>query len=50
MKFDFKNILIGIVIGVLGTIIVVCLLNDIVIDIQIGDKLEEQSSKTGLIE
>ena len=41
MKFDFKNILIGIIIGVLGTLIVGCLLNDVYIDIQVGNKLEE---------
>ena len=37
MKFDFKNILIGIIIGVLGTIVIVCLLNDVYIDVRIGD-------------
>ena len=38
MKFNFKNILIGIIIGILGTIIVGCLFNDVSIDIQIGDR------------
>ncbi len=37
MKFDFKNIVIGFVIGILSTIIVGCLLSDIYIDIRIGD-------------
>ena len=49
MKFDFKNILIGIIIGVLSTIIVGCLLNDFYIDIRVGD-IEEISNKTDLIE
>ena len=48
MKYNFKNILIGIIIGVLGTIIVGCLLNDVYIDIQVGD-IEEISNKTNLI-
>ena len=37
MKFDFKNILLGIIIGVLGTIIIGCLLNDVYIDVRVGD-------------
>ena len=41
MKFDFKNILIGIIIGVLGTIIVRCLINDVYINIQVGNNTEE---------
>ena len=41
MKFDFKNILIGIIIGVLGTIIVGCLINDVYINIQVGNNTEE---------
>ena len=48
MKFDFKNILIGIIIGVLGTLIVGCLLNDVYIDIRVGDT-EEITNKTDLI-
>ena len=48
MKFDFKNIFIGIIIGVLGTIIAECLLNDVYIDIRVGD-IEEISSETNLI-
>ena len=45
---DFKNILIGIIIGVLGTIIVGCLLNDVYIDVRVGD-IEEITNKTDLI-
>ena len=41
MKLDFKNIIIGIVIGVLGTLVISLLLTDIYIDIRIGD-IEEQ--------
>ena len=44
MTFDFKNILIGIIIGVLGTIVVGCFLNDIYIDVRVGD-IEELSTK-----
>ena len=46
MKFDFKNILLGIMIGILGTLIIKCLLNDVYIDIQIGDKIDEKNNKT----
>ena len=46
MKFDFKNILLGIMIGILGTLIIGCLLNDVYIDIQIGDKIDEKNNKT----
>ncbi len=45
MKFDFKNIFIGIIIGILGTLIVGFLLNDIYIDIRVG----EMEEKTNLI-
>ena len=41
MKFDFKNILIGIIIGVLGDITVGCLINDVYINIQVGNNTEE---------
>ena len=41
MKFDFKNNLIGIIIGILGTITAGCLINDVYIDIQIGDNTEK---------
>ena len=43
MKFDFKNILIGIIVGILGTMIVGCLLNDVYIDVRVGD-IEERSN------
>ena len=48
MKFDFKNILIGAIIGILGTIIVGCLLNDVYIDVRVGD-IEEISNKKLII-
>ena len=38
MKFDFKNILIGIIIGILGIIVIGFFLNDVHIEIQVGDK------------
>ena len=38
MSFDSKSILMGIVIGVLLTIIIGCILSDIHIEIQIGNK------------
>ena len=41
MKLDFKNIIIGIIIGILGTLIIGVLLTDVYIDIRIGDKIEE---------
>ena len=41
MKFDFKNILIGIIIGVLGAITVGCLINDVYINNQVGNNTEE---------
>ena len=49
MKFDFKNILIGIIIGVLGTLIVGCLLNDVYIDVRVGD-IEEITNSIQLWE
>ena len=48
VKVDFKNILIGIIIGILGALIVGFLLNDVYIDVRIGDK-EEIINKTDLI-
>ena len=48
MKLDFKNILIGIIIGVLSTIIIGCLLSDVYIDIQIGD-IDKINTKFDLI-
>jgi len=38
VKFDFKNILIGIIIGILGIIVIGFFLNDVHIEIQVGDK------------
>ena len=50
MKFDFKNILIGIIIGILSTIIVGCLVNDVYIDIRIGDDLNKEALDDVLID
>ena len=50
MKFDFKNILIGIIIGVFSTIILTCLINDVYIDIRIGDDLNKENFDDTLIE
>ena len=50
MKFDFRNILIGIIIGVLSTIIVGCLVNDVYIDVRIGDDLDKYVDDTSLTE
>jgi len=43
MKFDFKNILIGIIIGILGIIIIGFFLNDVRIEIQVGDKTKNSN-------
>jgi hypothetical protein len=43
MTFDSKNILIGIIIGVLITIIIGGLLNDVHIEIQVGNKAKNNS-------
>ncbi len=43
MKFDFKNILIGIIIGILGIIIIGFFLNDVHIEIQVGDKIKDNN-------
>ena len=50
MKFDFRNILIGIIIGILSTIIVGCLVNDVYIDIRIGDDLNKEALDDVLID
>ena len=42
MKFDFKSILIGIIIGFILTIFIGCLLNDVYVDIRIGDQLNKK--------
>ena len=44
MNFRFKNILIGVVIGVLMTIIIGCLLNDVHVEIQVGNKTKNDST------
>ena len=49
MKFDFKNILIGVIIGTLSTIIIMCLINDVYIDIRIGDDLNKENFNDTLI-
>ena len=43
MKFDFKNILIGIIIGISGIIIIGFFLNDVHIKIQVGDKTKNSN-------
>ena len=50
MKFDFRYILIGIIIGVLLTIIMGCLVNDVYIDIKIGNDLDKYVDDTSLTE
>jgi len=49
MKFDFKNILIGVIIGILSTIIIMCLISDVYIDIRIGDDLNKENFNDALI-
>ena len=49
MKFDFKNILIGVIIGGLSTIIIMCLISDVYIDIRIGDDLNKENLNDTLI-
>ena len=44
MKFDFKNILIGIIIGILGIVIIGFFLNDVHIEIQVGDKTKNSNT------
>ena len=50
MKIDFKNILIGMIIGFLMTIIIGCLLNDVHVDIRIGDDLNKEVLNDVLID
>ena len=50
MKFDFKNILIGVIIGILSTIIIMCLISDVYIDIRIGDDLNKEAFDDILID
>ena len=49
MKLDFKNILIGAIIGILSTIIIMCLISDVYIDIRIGDDLSKENFNDALI-
>jgi len=45
MKFDLKNILLGIVIGIISIASILCLIGDIDIqaDFQFGEKLDESN-------
>ena len=40
MKFDFKNIFIGFVIGVISMLLIAFLISDIEVEIKIGDDKE----------
>ena len=42
MKLDFKNILIGIIIGFILAIFIGCLLNDVYVDVRIGDEINNR--------
>ena len=44
MKFDLKNIILGIIIGVLSTILFLFLINDVSIDIRIGEQIDSISN------
>ena len=50
MKFDFRNILIGIIAGFFLAIMLGCLLNDVYIDIKIGNDLDKYVDDTSLTE
>ena len=41
MKIDYKNIILGIIIGVFITIFGIMLVQDVTIQVQIGDKINE---------
>ena len=41
MKIDFKNIVLGIIIGILITLLGLMFLNDVSVEIQIGDEINE---------
>ena len=43
MKLDYKNILIGILIGICSTLFIGAMLNDIYIDVQIGEKKDNKN-------
>ena len=42
MKIDFKNIVLGIIIGILITLLGLMFLNDVSVEIQIGDEINEE--------
>ena len=44
MKFDLKNIMLGIIIGVLSTSLFLFLINDVSIDIRIGEQSDSISN------
>ena len=41
MKFDFKNILIGIFIGVISSMMVAFFLNDFYVEIRVGEDVNQ---------
>ena len=41
MKLDYKSLLIGVIIGICSTLFMSIMLNDVSIDIQIGEKVED---------
>ena len=41
MKIDYKSLLIGVIIGVCSTLFMGIVLNNVYIDIQIGEKTDE---------
>ena len=41
MNIDFKNIILGIIIGILITLLGLMFLNDVSVEIQIGDEINE---------
>tara|TARA_Y100001970_G_scaffold293920_1_gene444634 strand:- start:15892 stop:16038 length:147 start_codon:yes stop_codon:yes gene_type:complete len=41
MSFDFKNILLGMILGFILAVLVVFLFNDVYIDIRIGDDINK---------
>ena len=41
MKLDYKSLLIGIIVGICTTLFMSIMLNDVSIDIQIGEKVED---------
>ncbi len=41
MKLNYKSLIIGIIIGICSTLFIGAMLNDVYIDIQIGEKLTD---------